>query len=357
MTPSPMAEVMFVALAGLVAAWVMSYLLHSTIAFVMASVAARIWRFAPADRARIWRLVLLLPFVSASVTALGLSDAMPLTWDLSRYAPQMLIDWRVGIAGLVSLLVLPFILMTGLLAGLRMLHHAFGRRRPAPRALQEEVAMLAMVVGCRIPRVTVSETADVPAAIGLSEICVPTSLHASAPIDEQRALMAHEMGHLARRDPFWFMVAGSLMRLTAFQPLNRIAMTKLRAACEEAADDMAVQATGDPAALARGLARLATMLVAISGGAAASGSPVVERVGRLLDERQRPQPWPRSVSLTLAAVSLVALVWLGPGVSANAESSADRLAWLGASKEEPNARMLEVRRITREWRDAINRAF
>lgn len=357
MTPSPMAEVIFVALAGLVAAWVMSYLLHSTVVFGVASVATQAGTFTPADRARIWRLVLLLPFVSASVTALGMSDAMPLTLDLSRYAPQAFVDWRVGIASLLPVLMLPFILIAGVLSGLRMLRHAFGRRRPAPRAFQDEAAMLAMVVGCRIPRVTVSESADVPAAIGLSEICVPASLGDSAPIEEQRALIAHEMSHLVRRDPFWFMVAGSLMRVTAFQPLNRIALTKLRAACEEAADDMAVEATGDPAALARGLARLATMLVAISGGAAASGSPVVERVGRLLNESPRRRPWRRSTSMALAAASLVALVWLGPGVSANAESVADRLAWLGASKEEPNARMLEVRRITREWRDAINRAF
>jgi len=358
MIPTPMAEVLFVVGAAFLAAWVLSYLLHSTVVCLGAIAITRTWSVGAGDRATMWRFVLLAPLVSASMTAVGLSQAMPLTIDVSEHVPQVLVDWRVGMFGLVPLLVVPFVLFAGLKAGHTLLRQVFGKRRRAPAVLQDEAALLASAVGCRVPRVTLSEAAGVPAAIGLSEICMPAALYASAPADERRALIAHEMGHLKRRDPLWFMVAGSLVRLTAFQPLNRIAMSRLREASEDAADDVAVEATGNPVALARGLARLATAIVALSGGAAASGSPVVARVSRLLDGHRGPTPpRRRSTGVALATLALTIVVWFGPGVSANPELVADRLPWLASSKEEPNPRMLEVRRILRAWRDAINRAF
>jgi beta-lactamase regulating signal transducer with metallopeptidase domain len=358
MTPSPMTEVLFVVFAGFVAAWVLSYLLHSTVVCLAAAVITRVLSLGPVDIARVWRFVLLAPFVSATIAAIGLSQAMPLTIDVSQYVPQVLVDWRVGMLSLVPIVLVPFMLVAAFLEGRALLSHVFGDRRPAPVALQQEVTSLATSAGCRNPRVTVSHAAAVPAAIGMSEICVPAALSRVAPCDERQALIAHEMGHLQRRDPLWFLVVGSLVRMTPFQPLNRFALARLRASCEDAADDLAVEVTGDPVALARGLARVATMLVVLPAGAAASGSPVVARVARLLDgSRTRPMAWRRSTSLVVSAVALAALVWLAPGVSANAEAVADRLSWLGASKEEPNAKMLEVRRISRAWRDAINRAF
>jgi beta-lactamase regulating signal transducer with metallopeptidase domain len=190
--------------------------------------------------------------------------------------------------------------------------------------------------------------------VGLREICVPATIQDSLPADERRALLAHEVGHLARRDPLWFAVAGSLARLAVFQPLNRFALARLRQASEEAADDFAAQATGNPEALARALAGLASVLTLQSAGVAATGSPVVERVSRLLDERTRaPRPWRRSVRVAASGAALTLLISFAPGVTVSVDDLADRLPWLTPSREEPNARMLDVRRMTREWRELV----
>ena len=357
MSPSPITEAALVVIAGFMTAWALSYLLHSTLAFLAASLVTQLCTLSPIDRARTWRFVIIAPFATAFISALGL-DAGPLTWEVSGYVPQRLVDWRSGVISLLPLFLAPVVIVAGWRTGRTLMTRVFGRRRPAASELQDQVASLAIIVGCRAPKVTVSATSVVPAAIGFSEICVPEAMAASATRDEQRALLAHEMAHLKRRDPLWSMLVGNLVRVTRFQPLNKVALSRMRAACEEAADDVAVRATGDPSALARGLAGLATMLVVFSGGAAASGSPVVERVGRLLDhERPRPTPWRRSVAGMMTIIAMAAMIWLGPGVAADADEMASRLPWLAPSREEPSARMLDVRRTTRQWRDSLNRAF
>jgi beta-lactamase regulating signal transducer with metallopeptidase domain len=176
-------------------------------------------------------------------------------------------------------------------------------------------------------------------------------------VDERRALFAHEVGHLVRRDPIWFALTGSLARVAAFQPLNRFALTRLRTACEEAADDFAVRVTGDPAALARALTGLASVLVLLSAGAAATGSHVIERVSRLLgDDPRAPRSRGRPVRVAVCGAALATLLGLAPGITVSIDDLANRLPWLAPSREIPNARMLEVRRVTREWRARVRRS-
>lgn len=354
MTPTPMAELMLVVLAGLTVAWLLSYLIHSTLAIGLAAVLTRLSSVTPAGRARVWRFALLAPVLTSAAHAGGFIHS-GLTLDLARSGPQALIDWRAGLISLAPIALVPFVIFTGWLAGRLVMRRLFGVRRRASADLQSEVASLAVVVGCKVPRVTVSASAAVPAAIGFSEICVPASLLELATGDERRALLAHEMAHLVRRDPFWLACAGNLVRLTPYQPLNALALGELRAACEQAADDVAVTTTGDPSALARGLAKLATTLVLLSGSAAATGSPVVERVSRLLHGNSEgtsgpARPVHRVTAGVLAMLALAAMVWWAPGVAASPSGVADRLPWLTPSREEPNPRMLEIRRLSREWR-------
>jgi beta-lactamase regulating signal transducer with metallopeptidase domain len=255
------------------------------------------------------------------------------------------------------LLSLPFIaagLVANWLSGRVALHRALGRRRPAPVEIQRLADELAAASKSRRPRVSQSHTAPVPAAVGLSEICVPRFGFEELSGKEQRALLAHELGHLVRRDPLWFAGLSALRRLAAFQPLNGFALSRLRHASELAADDFALATTGDRVALASALTAMTSVIVALPGAAAATGSPIVERVGRVLEtETKKPRPMNRVVRLSLAGCVVAAALYLPLGASAPPDETADRIPWLSPSREEPNQRMLEIRRLTREWRRSL----
>jgi beta-lactamase regulating signal transducer with metallopeptidase domain len=173
------------------------------------------------------------------------------------------------------------------------------------------------------------------------------------PAEEQRALLAHELAHLVRRDPVWFAVASVIARAMFVQPLNRTAGRKLREASEQAADDEAVRVTGNPAVLARALAGLTSIVMALGGTAAANGSPIVERVRRLVDPRPAGSAWAGPRCHVLAALVVTGVVLLAPGLHLPAKETANRIAWLTPSREAPNARMLEVRETLRAWRHAL----
>jgi beta-lactamase regulating signal transducer with metallopeptidase domain len=358
MTPSPVAEALLVVLAGVLAAWVVSYLLHSTLLSGAAWLLSRTRVMAAADRVRLWRFVIVAPFVTAAIQVTGLAGAPLVSTDVARLLPQALVDWRVGLVGASALVVAAVTLAAGWLTGVWVLRRLLGRRRPAPEALQQEVAMIAAGVGCRPPRVTLSDTLHTPAAVGLSEVCVPAASIAVVSPEERRSLLAHEVGHLVARDPIWFAIAGTVCRVAPFQPLNRWAASQLRTASEEAADDFATQVTGDPVTLARALAGLASLLLLLPGGAAATGSPIVSRVTRLLDDdRPGPSPWRPVIRRFAAAIVIGTKVAVAPGITASADTVASRLPWLAPSRDEPNARMLEVRRFERDLRESLRRAF
>ena len=357
MMPSPVVEALLVVLAGAVGAWLLTYLAHSTLAIAGAAIVTRIWRAAPIDRARIWRFVIVAPFATSALHVSGLAGLSPFSWEVGPLLPQPLVDWRAGIAGLSLLVVAAVAVPAGWISGALLLRRVLGRRRPAPASVRNEVAALASVIGCRVPRVTLSDRAAVPAAVGLSEVCVPATALDAMSAEERRSLLAHEVGHLVARDPVWLAIAGSLSRLAVFQPLNRWAIARLRTASEEAADDFSVRAIGDPLPLASALAGLASMLLVLPAGVAASGSPVVARVARLLDDRPAPLPWRRRHRRVAAALACVALLAGAPGLRASVDDVASRLPWLAPSRDDPNARMLEVRRFERALREKIRRAL
>jgi beta-lactamase regulating signal transducer with metallopeptidase domain len=358
MTPSPVVEALLVVLAGVMAAWMVSYLLHSTLLTGAAALLSRVRVLAATDRARLWRFVIVAPFVTATVQVTGLAGPPLVSTDVAGLLPQAFVDWRLGIVGASTLVIVVVTLAVGWMTGVFVLRRLLGRRRPAPKTLQHEVSMIAAVVGCRPPRVTVSDTSHVPAAVGLSEVCVPAVSIDEMPPEERRSLLAHEVGHLVARDPLWFAVAGTLSRIAAFQPLNRWVVSQMRVASEEAADDFAAQVTGDPAALARALASLASMLLLLPGGVAATGSPIVSRVSRLLDDaRPVRSPWRRPMRRFAALIAIATIVVAAPGLTASADKLASRLPWLAPSRDEPNARMLEVRQFDRGLRDFVRRVF
>lgn len=176
----------------------------------------------------------------------------------------------------------------------------------------------------RIPRLTSTSRISSPVALGLNEICVPETALTELDIEQQRSLLAHELAHLARRDPVW-LVAGSLIeRVFWYQPLNRIANRQIAVSAEFLCDDWAVHRTGSGAPLARCLAQVAEWIQASPLGVPVAGmaeerSLLVTRVARLIEGSRPTSRSRRGLALATVAV-LAATILVAPGVSGKAGS-------------------------------------
>jgi len=257
-------------------------------------------RFAPAPAAS--------PAGSAGRSALGrLRDVLP-----ERWASALLLLWLVG-AGftLLRLLVL------GRVAGREL-----GDRVPAEGALAAEFAGLCAALRVRRPALSVAPALAGPISLPNGEITVPPWAIASLDARQRRALFAHELAHVVRRDPQWLVFALGLQALLWLQPLHTLARRRLAALAELQADAWAARAIDDPRAIAECLAECAERLtesrVALFGSALTHDSLLVERVDRLLDGiamRAQTASWMVQGGLLAA---LVAAAYVLPGCEMHA---------------------------------------
>jgi HEAT repeat protein/beta-lactamase regulating signal transducer with metallopeptidase domain len=249
-----------------------------------------------------------VPAHRAGVTSGG--GAAPPTW------PELLLAmWVAGVSLLVARLTY----------GQLRLHWLLRDRRPVTEG--NVLALLAALrrnAGVWRPiELTTSLVCPGPIALGTSEICVPERFLRDLDPDQQRSALAHELAHLARRDPLWRLLTGLVEAVFFFQPLNRLARLRLREASENLSDDWAVRQTGSALALARCLVEVASWIgrgpSPVSSGTMAmaeGGSPLLLRVERLLSEHIPHAPGGRSLR-SAAAVGSVLLVWAAaPVVSA-----------------------------------------
>jgi len=202
----------------------------------------------------------------------------------------------------------------------RFCHLLADRRALAEGGLVETLDSLRAAAGVR-RRVRLAVSADLsgPVAMGTSEICLPERALTSLACAEQRAVLAHELGHLVRQDPIWLALAVVVESLFFLQPLNRLARRRIQEAAEYLCDDWAVHQTGGGLTLARCLAEVATWMQTAHGAVAVSGmaenrSHLVERVQRLLDGAE-----PRAVrgvrlAVPVAALALSTVAFAAPGV-------------------------------------------
>ena len=176
------------------------------------------------------------------------------------------------------------------------------------------------------PRLTCTPRISSPIALGVREICVPGTALTALDAEQQRSMLAHELAHLARRDPVWMALASLVERVLWIQPLNRLARRRIAAAAEYICDDWAVGRTGSGVALARCLAQVAEWIQASPLGVPVAGmaeerSLLVARVARLL-EGARPATRSRRVLAVGTLVVLLATVVFAPGVSGRSASEA-----------------------------------
>jgi Zn-dependent protease with chaperone function len=347
------ADVIAVVLAHAIGAWLITYLLHSTALILLAGALERVHDDA-ALLAVAWRTALFGPLFTASLhTALPFGSPFRLSAEPASAV--------LGPRPALSLLVIACwcALVAGRVIG-TVRAELRGRAALGPRRAATDPRLLSMLVERarsaglrRIPRLTTSQRTFSPAALVPAEICVPHAIFNELTAAEQNALFAHEIAHHARRDPLWCGAATAVAAVCVFQPLNTLALRHLRRASEHAADARALRDTLDPLALAQALAALAPH--ALRGApirTAATGSPLLERITRIL-ARRAPQHSrsPRLVAAAHVGLLLGLCLALGPGVHFTPDNAANSMPCLAPSPAEPTPEMLQIRRFDRTLRD------
>lgn len=153
--------------------------------------------------------------------------------------------------------------------------------------------------------------AHVPMVFGLRTptILLPDSTAAVLTTSQIRAILAHELAHVGRKDYLANLVQIGLETLLWFHPAARWVGRRIRTEREYCCDDLAVRVGARPAEYARALAELDD---ARDGGrlvvAAASGT-LLDRVRRIVGE-PRPVLTPGRGSLVLLVAVVIAAVVL-----------------------------------------------
>ncbi len=165
---------------------------------------------------------------------------------------------------------------------------------PVDPALAHSAAWIARRAGLR--RVALAQDAALgsPVAVAPDLIGVPAWSACALTHAQRTAMLAHEVAHLARRDPQWRIATRAAAGLLP-TPLSSLALRRLDDLAELQCDTWAAHVTGDPRALAECLAEClahgrgrSTPVFAVP--MAAAQSPLVERVRRLLEEHAMPSP-------------------------------------------------------------------
>ncbi len=360
-------------------AWLLTYLLHSTLLLALAALAApRLARRSLALEETVWRAALFGALLTATLQVGTGWRPLAGSWELETrtgeesrvqaspvvserfeagvpapatvaapvpgaaaaaepsvpglpaparraYWPAALLAlWAAGALVLLGRLGLSYLLLRRCLRGRAEVTGGVAFRLLARLA---GLAPLAQPV-----RLTCAPRLPVPVAMGVRrpEIALPPRAYAELEEEPLAGLLAHELGHLARRDPAW-LLAGQLVAAVAFlQPLNRLALRRLREISELQCDEWSVGRVGSALSLAQCLTEVAHWSVGAGRGAALpapgmAGRPsqLALRIRRLLDEHAaEPRlraPW---VTAALAAALLV-VVLAAPGVSAGTAAAVE----------------------------------
>jgi GWxTD domain-containing protein len=243
------------------------------------------------------------------------SSAAPITlWSVSasewqRSLPAVVVLWLSG--------VVVFSLRLG--GAWRFTARLRSAAHPAPAEWQQTVARIAACVGARqAVRLLISSMVNVPTVIGWLRpvILVPVEFFTGVPVEHIKALLAHEIAHVRRRDYLVSMLQSIAEAVLFYHPAVWWISEQIRAERELCCDDIAVAVGGDLLTYARALAELESRQpVRLKTALAANGGSLVNRIRRLVEpelvrERGNNLPGPG------AAWAMIVLWIAGIGVSA-----------------------------------------
>ncbi|MFO7567206.1 MAG: M56 family metallopeptidase [Enhygromyxa sp.] len=287
------------------------------------------------------------PLPAASVGPLGSSEAVTTQPEPAPLWPKLLlIAWAIGAA----------------LASYRLIACAWSlRRRLKERGpVLEDPVLESFLTLCRDAeigrKIELTQSRRIPSPIALwrREIVLPERAVAELSPAAMRSILAHELAHLERRDPYWLAFAAVIEALCFFQPLNRLARRGMQESAELLCDDWAIARTGDGVTFAKSLAEVASWEHAnrsslLLAGMISGEGPLVGRVRRALDgdpQRFEAEDSPRPTRMLVGVGSLAALIMVAPGaVSASPPKAA----------EQPSKRELREQRKANKQAEAARR--
>ncbi|HEX3126343.1 MAG TPA: M56 family metallopeptidase [Thermoanaerobaculia bacterium] len=358
--------------AGQATAWLLTYALHSTLFLSLAWLASRrLSRWSRLEEA-VWRFALLAGLVTATVQLAAGREPLAGRWTLeapartvavvemprtqhaaplqiaerrvaepvrsslpvSVAAPAWRIDLRTAVLGLWAAGALLLAMRWGW-SYLRLRRRLRARPEVIGGGLFSILGRLSGEQGMApLVRLTCSSRVSVPVALGVlrPEICVPPRALSHLEPEQQEGMLAHELAHLVRRDPFWLAFSRLLSSVLFFQPLNRVAGRRLRELSERLCDEWAVERTGRPLSLARCLAEVAGWSVGPFRdlpvpSMADRPSSLAGRIRHLLDDARSPERRVKPLWLAVPMLAvLVGVAAVAPGVyAAAAEKPAARV--------------------------------
>ncbi len=294
-----------------------------TPAMVTAAASTASTRPAPAVARAVPSASVALPAEGMSTTSIASSDAPP-----TRLAPVPTI--ALPVAGDAVILGLALWLLGALWAGFRLLRQVRALLRlrrqalcsgaAASPALAAALAAQAAALCLPVPRVRLLSRLDGPMVVP-GAILLPHWAE-DLPAAQQRAMLAHELAHVQRRDPRWRFLQRLALVPLFFHPLAWCALRRLEALAETQCDRVAAGRDG-ARALAECLAECLARVASPRTGAASVGlalamaerdGGIVERVRALLERApDASRPPSRRRRWFIAGGVLLALVAL-PGV-------------------------------------------
>ncbi len=357
-------------------AWLLTYAVHSTVLLGMAWIVLRLRRADHATAEVLWKVAMIGAVLTASAqTLLEIRPAGTMSLQRaqqvssSAQTPASLVNDQLvapssaqeptvrrenssittpnttpatrpdfSTAAIISsgwfVLALMFVLwyvgrrliLVGRLGDRRVVHE--GEMATLLRDLRREAGVSRNIV------LTASHSISSPVALGRREICLPAAAMSELDPAQQRAMLAHELAHLVRRDPQWLAFACLMERAFFFQPLNRLARRGMQQSAEYLADEWAAERSGG-VPLARCLVKVAEWIQASPLGVPVAGmaeerSQLAARVSRLLETSPFGTPRSRRPLAFLSTGALVAMVMFAPGVVGRAASpEPDTAALLG----------------------------
>src|SRR5436190_21665753 len=343
------------AFASSLFAWLLTYLIHSTVLLGVAWLVTRPRRLEPAARELLWKVALVAGLVTGTIQSrlqLRTHAAVTLPAAASPAAPSVrepaIVPSNESPVGTTSptsrtsttsttsaalraaLPLLTVLLWAAVALGSSLYYVArrlilvgrlADRRAVSDGPLAATLAELQRSTGYRHRvHLTMARTISSPVALGLSEICVPELALSELGVEQQRSMLAHELAHPAGRESLWLGGASLIERFFFFQPLNRLARRELETTAEYLSDEWAMRKTGSPVALAKCLATVAEWIQASPLGVPVAGlaerrSLLVSRIARLLDERLRSSPASRRRWAVAAGLGVVVTIAAAPRVS------------------------------------------
>ncbi|HEU0009941.1 MAG TPA: M56 family metallopeptidase [Verrucomicrobiae bacterium] len=237
----------------------------------------------------------------------------------SAFAPEELAAWLV-LSWLCGALVFVAINALARLSFARLRHRSRTITDPALRKRVDELAGrmgLGRPIGLfESPRLI----GPVAAGVLRPAIGLPPRFASEHSTEQQDVMLAHELAHLAAKDPLWARLADVLAALLWWHPLAWWARRQLRAASETAADESSLLVRDGPRVLAECLVALGGRLTHrqpagwMGVGGAGFRSALGRRVERLLKlparDWARPCRVRSALARTLAPAALVAAVIL-----------------------------------------------